>query len=108
MQADFDGWFRVDVMDGRKVLRLAMRYTLASQMRVTLPGIDNQQKLIAMATRYGLRGETYPTDRLTGGERLLVLSAAATSEITDEPDLGSGHSSPTSDSQMRSQRVSLT
>jgi hypothetical protein len=87
VQRAFDAYLRVDLVEGKAVLRLAMKHPLTYQVGVPLPGADDQRSLTDLAAAYGCQ-ETDPDikDRLTGGGRLLVLSKDLTQAITERPE----------------------
>jgi hypothetical protein len=82
-QRSFHGWWRVAVADGGEVVTLlAMRWTLAGQVGVVLPGVCDQASLTAIGTAAGCIDPDPPVpDRLTGGQRLVVLSAGLRDEM---------------------------
>ena len=87
-----DGWWRLtQVEGGQRQLWLAMRYVLADQVGISLPGVVDQRSLTVLAGRYGLAAEDdgAPSARLGGqtggGAKLLVLSRDLTDELLAEP-----------------------
>ncbi len=68
-----------------------MRYVLADQVGISLPGVVDQRSLTVLAGRYGLAAEddAAPSARLGGqtggGAQLLVLSRDLTDELLAEP-----------------------
>src|SRR5262249_44182611 len=82
VQRAHDAWWRVAVVGGEVVTLLAMRWTLAGQVGVTLPGVTDHASLMAIGGAAGCINPEPPVPvRLTGGQRLAVLSRSVTDEI---------------------------
>jgi len=64
-----------------------MRYELAAQIGVSIPGVTNQTALQRLGRKFKAV-ETDPAvpDRMTGGERLVVLSSTLVGKILALPD----------------------
>jgi hypothetical protein len=87
VQRAFDAFWRVDLVGGVPVLRLALKYTLTFQIGVPLPGVSDQRSLTDLAAAYGCQDTDLTVkDRLTGGGRLLVLSRDLVEAITERPE----------------------
>ncbi len=75
-------WRAVVTNEGEVTLYLGMRWELAGEIEVMLPGVINQDSLQALAKKAGCLNPDPPvTDRLSGGHRLIVLSDDLRDEI---------------------------
>lgn len=84
----FAAWWRPHTGQGGEVaVLLALRWELASQIGVNLPGVSDQESLTRLGERYGVLHARPPvsgrTDR--GDTRLAVLSQAMTDELLSVP-----------------------
>jgi hypothetical protein len=84
----FCAWWRPQqTREGEMVPRLAMRWTLTTQIGGRLPGVHDQASLTDLGHRYGLiDSDPGVPDRLAHGTRLAVLTADFSRELLDEPD----------------------
>jgi hypothetical protein len=103
VRQDVDAWWRPAVLEsGECVVFLAMRYTLAEQVGVTIPEADNQKRFTELGLSYGVFSDTgCVTDRLKGGGRLSLVTQPVSLEILAdiEPDPPSDGSSDTEPAQ---------
>jgi len=66
---------------------LAMRYELAAQIGVSVPGVANQTGLQRLGRKFkAVATDPAVPDRMTGGERLVVLSSTLVGKILALPD----------------------
>jgi hypothetical protein len=67
---------------GESTVLLAMRYTLAEQVGVTVPEATDQRSFRDLGIRYGVFADAeIVRDRLSDGTRLSVADAAASANI---------------------------
>jgi hypothetical protein len=87
VQKAFSAWWRVwQGGDGEIRIFLALRWELAPQCRVELPGVVDQESLRKLGGQFGVLEKAPPVpDRLTNGQRLAVLSLAVTEELLADP-----------------------
>ena len=87
LQRGFSAWLReIDCDDGKVIPLLAMRWELTTQIGVVLPGVHNQATLRQLGNRFGLFDDNPQiAGRLTGGERLCILSRELTEELLFDP-----------------------
>jgi hypothetical protein len=80
----FSAWWRREITrpDGEEIILLAIRWELAGQVGVELPGVNCQTELTTLAQRYGLLQPN--AGRLTDGGRLVVLSAEFSRELLND------------------------
>jgi hypothetical protein len=83
VREDIDAWWRPSVLeDGVCSVVLAMRYTLAEQVGVTVPEAEDQKQFTELGTSYGVFTDTpCVSGRLTDGTRLSVLTQPVSAEI---------------------------
>lgn len=88
VHTNVDAWWRLWVGEqGECQELLAMRWTLAAQIGVSLSWVRDQNSLRELGLRFGCFDPEPPvTSRLTGGERLCVLSCELTRAILAQPD----------------------
>jgi putative DNA primase/helicase len=89
VQHAFDAWWRYyHDSEGEQHTLLAMRWTLADQVGVPLPGVTDQGSLTDLGRRYGVLRvppEGVPAVLSGGTARLAVLSLGLTCELLEQP-----------------------
>jgi hypothetical protein len=87
VQEAFVAWWRPFLTDdGEPRIALAMRWELASQVGVELPGVDDQASLTTLAKGFGCLSLTdTPPARMADGTRLATLAAPLTDELLSRP-----------------------
>jgi hypothetical protein len=91
VQPSLMAWWRPGTTrEGEVTIWLGMRWQLASQTRVELPGVKDQGSLNELGEKFGVLDPDPPVSRkLTGGtDRLAVLSVEFTQGLLGEPDDG--------------------
>jgi hypothetical protein len=91
VQKSIDAWYRWhDNGPDQPPVLLAMRYTIAYQLGVDIPGAANQRAFRALGISCGAFSDGtlagVRIDRATGGGRLAVLSLEMIAEILVQPD----------------------
>src|SRR4029078_1255627 len=102
VQDGFEAFFRVmrGPSRGEVTTILAMRYELAQQIGVAIPGVYDQTSLKVIGAKFGavMPSPDVP-DRMTGGVRLAVLTFSLAGQILARPDASASEPSDTSDRQ---------
>jgi putative DNA primase/helicase len=88
VQKHFDAWWRPYTdSKGEVRIALAMRWTLADQIGVELPGVTDQASLTTLGVRFGVLERDPPVPAMLSGgvTRLAVLSLSLTDDLLAEP-----------------------